>query len=680
MATIQLVLLLLAAVLVSSVLDQVIPKVSAPLIQIALGVVIAVLAQGNISIDLDSDLFLVIFIAPLLFHEAVEADKAALWKNKGALLSYAIGLVVVIMIVVGCVTHLVVPSLSLAACLALGAALGPTDAVAVASVSGKAEIMPRQRAILQGESLLNDASGIVSFQFALAAAVTGSWAVAEAVGDFAIEFFGGIIVGVIIGALLYLIIRTVRAWGLDNTTFHVLLEVLTPFIVYLFADSIHVSGVLCVVACGIIMSLTPQNLGPTDSRLNIVSSSVWQVLAYGLNGIVFVLLGTQLPNAIGNTWGDAGMSGPMLIGLVLLITVLMHGARFVWSLVTEQIADGRALRKHRRSFGQMARAALVTTLSGAKGTITLAIMFTIPTIVDFDSMGIYVEFPNRDLLIFLASGVILVSLLLATYVVPLLAPRTQDDAEEATRLAEAKIDIMRRVIEYLTAHETPENRAATAEVIRQYSDRIGRIQGEGDIEEESDVELRIKLLQWQQEYLWELIDAGEVPTDAGYTMLTRLARYEGLLKNDKETRAAISRRGRHALARLRNAGKRLIHPLVGPEADAQAQVMRDIQIRITKYGIDRLQDRMAESDIATEAFSNLVLEQQRVLRTALEKSPSITAFTQREENSEVVRARALRVELEEIQNAYNAGTISRAVSQELRRNVQLMQIDMEDYV
>ena len=119
-------LVLLAAVLVSSVIDQVVPKISSPLIQIALGVIIAIIAQGQISITLNPELFLVLFIAPLLFHEAREADKGSLWTHRRSLLSYAIGLVVAIALIVGFAVHWMIPSISLAAAFALGAALGPT--------------------------------------------------------------------------------------------------------------------------------------------------------------------------------------------------------------------------------------------------------------------------------------------------------------------------------------------------------------------------------------------------------------------------------------------------------------------------------------------------------------------------------------------------------------------------
>ena len=196
MATLELALLLLATVLASAILDQIIPRLSLPLIQIALGIAIGLFAQEQITVTLNPELFLVLFIAPLLFNEAREANNLSLWENRSTMLSYAIGLVVAIVLVVGFVTNLMIPSIPLAAAFALGAALGPTDPIAVASISQQADIPERQSTILKGESLLNDASGIVSFQFAVAAVVTGTFSAAEAIREFLIEFFGALIVGI----------------------------------------------------------------------------------------------------------------------------------------------------------------------------------------------------------------------------------------------------------------------------------------------------------------------------------------------------------------------------------------------------------------------------------------------------------------------------------------------------
>ena len=217
-------LLMLAAVLLSSVIDQLVPKVSSPLIQIGLGLLIALVMGTQISIAFDPNLFLVLFIAPLLYDEAKNLDKKALWENKRPVLSLAVGLVIASALIIGFAVNWLVPSIPLAAAFALGAALGPTDAVSVASLSKQVKIPARSRNILESESIINDASGIVSFQFAIAAAVTGTFSLVGATANFFFAFLGGVLVGVALGLTGNFIVRRVRSWGLENTTFHVLFE------------------------------------------------------------------------------------------------------------------------------------------------------------------------------------------------------------------------------------------------------------------------------------------------------------------------------------------------------------------------------------------------------------------------------------------------------------------------
>ncbi len=421
MEALTLSLLLLAAVLVSSLIDQIIPRVSLPLIQIALGLVIAVVAGGEVRVTLDPELFLVLFIAPLLYDEAKRADKVALWRERKPVLSLAIGLVVATALVIGFAVNAIVPSIPLAAAFALGAALGPTDAVAVSSLSKQVDIPSRQASLLKGELLLNDASGIVSFQFALGAVVTGTFSLMGAGTDFLIEFIVGLLFGAVLGLLGNWVVKTARSIGVAHPNFHVLSAVPPPSPLYLAPAARHVSGVIAVVVAGLINVTSPRGvIGPSVSRMNIVSGSVWHVLTYALNGIVFVLLGTQLPQAMRETWDDTTITNTTLIALVFGVTFLLLATRFLWVLVMDWAHVRRA--EKRRFSGRDVRSALITTFAGAKGAITLSIMFTIPVHLVYPDLAYKVLFPQRDLLIFLACGVIVCTLLLATFVVPLLAP------------------------------------------------------------------------------------------------------------------------------------------------------------------------------------------------------------------------------------------------------------------
>ena len=685
METLLLILLMICAVLISSVVDQLVPKVSSPLIQIGLGLIIAMFAGGQIDILFEqNDLFLVLFIAPLLFHEAKEADKVALWRNRRSILALAIGLVLAIIAGVGFFVNAMIPTIPLAAAFALGAALGPTDPVAVAAASKDADISERCKAQLKGESLINDASGIVAFQFAVAAAVTGSFSAGAAISEFLMEFVGGIVIGLILGYIGNLIVRLVRSWGLENTTFHVLFEVFTPFIVFLIADQLHGSGILAVVAAGLINVISPRTAGPSVSRLNIVSTSVWRVISFTLNGIVFVLLGTQLPRAMQVTWNNLNIPNTDLMLYVFAISFILIAVRFIWVLAQERIHHKLEDRRNRKIAKQTAqiplpgktfkhdlRSAAIMTFGGAKGTVTLAVILTLPA-----SIG------QRQLIMFLACGVIVITLLLATFIVPILAPaKERGNAEQRQRDVEANLEILRTVIEELSGRQTPENRLATQIVVGQYNDRISRIKENNGIDDEADMKLRLKTLDWEREYVAGLLATAAVDRYVGFQYLTRLARMEDLIKHHHSVRANL----RDRLTRLRAVGRRSIHEIIhkvpGAELSERAQAMRALQIKSYENVVKKLQEELAGDSVANaEDISRLIIEYQRLLRTLRNQAPSITSIARTQDNTQDIERRGLQIELEQIQTRYDDGELSRAAAKRLRENVHLMEMDLEDKV
>ncbi|MBC5583375.1 sodium:proton antiporter [Eggerthella sp. NSJ-70] len=670
MEALMLALLLLAAVLVSSVIDQLVPKISSPLIQILLGLGIALLASSQIKIELDDKLFLVLFIAPLLYDEAKNIDKASLWRNRRPVLSLAIGLVVATALVVSFAVNWLVPSIGLFAAFALGAALGPTDAVAVASLSKETNISSRSKSILEGESLINDASGIVSFQFAIAAAVTGTFSLVDATADFLFSFFGGILMGIAMSYLGNFLVRKVRSWGLENTTFHVLFEVFTPFIVYLVANALHTSGILAVVAAGLVNVISPRIIGPSISRMNIVSTSVWRVLSFTLNGVVFVLLGTQLPLAFLGTWESTAIANDKLIAYVLGLALLIIAVRFVWILLMEWAHNRKD--PDTGSFGlENVRSAAVMTLGGPKGTITLAVAFTIPYTV-----------PQRDLMIFMACGVIVVTLLLATFVVPLLAPK-KPPTDEDLRCdeTEVSIEILRTVIEDLAARQTTENRAATQMVIRSYNDRIARIKSRNDIEDKPNTALRLQAVAWEQELVLKLIDDEEIYPIIGYQYLSRLARIENMLQHHRG-RWSVQNFMLRLRAIVRSGWHRIVAGLPGINVTERVQAVRDLQMLCAEHVVERLQQKLAspESNEPTEDVSTLLLEYQRSITALRSANPSITALANTASKAVDIERHGLRLELEQIQARYEDGELCRASYKRLRENVYLMQVDLEDNV
>ena len=680
MEALELVLLLAAAVLASSVVSQFLPKVPTSLVQVCMGLAIAFLASGQVVIELDPELFLVLFIAPLLYDEARNANLGDLWRHKKPILVYAVGLVLAIVLIVGFALHWAMPSIPLAAAFALGAALGPTDAVAVASVSKQTNISTRNHAILKGEALLNDASGLVSFQFAVAAVVTGGFSLYDAGLEFLVMFFGGVALGLVCGFLINLAVDKVRDLGLQDTTFHVLLEVFIPFIVYLLAEHIGVSGIIAVVVTGVVNVITPRTSGAALSRTSIVSNSVWQVLAFALNGVVFVMLGTQLPSAMMSTWENYAIANEWLILMVLVITLALELVRFIFSLGVEFASAWRSDQDFH--FGkENLLSALALTLSGAKGTITLSIMFTLP-FAFFGESGEAVAFPYRDLLIFLACGVILTTLLLATFVVPLIAPKKQvkeSEQQRHDRDVETLMDILRTVIEELTDRQTRDTAAATASVVSAYNDRIQRIKDDNDIDQERNVALRLRCVGWEKEFIVEQMNLEAVDQDAAYERLSRLARREELLRHDSAVVQLWSRVVTWASNLKRRAAK-AAHRLPFLEPSEHSLAVRELQMKEYEHVIRRLTDDMSDMDDPSEDVAAVILDYQRRHRQLQMTMPSFTALTNAQDKGDEIELLALRLELRFVNEAAEEGRLSRQFAKRQRENVYMMLIDLEDRI
>ena len=695
MEMLEFVLLLLAAVLVSAVLDQVTPRVSLPLVQIAIGAIVILLVGTPVDVAIDPELFLVLFIAPLLFDESRHASKRGLWDNKGSIVSLAIGLVIVTVLVVGFVLNWIEPSIPLAAAFALGAALGPTDAVAVTALGKDIRLTGRQKSLLSGEALINDASGVVSFQFAIAAAVTGAFSLVDAAQSFAISFFGGIAIGLIAGFLALLAMKAIRGYGYESITVHVVFEVFTPFIVFLAAEHFGTSGILAVVAAGLLITLLPQKPTPVAARLKIASNSVWETLVFVINGVVFVMLGMQLPKAIMPSWRSDEVSSLLLCGLVLLVTALVVGVRFIWVLVMER-CDSSAKRHTGK---QLVRDALVTTLSGPKGAVTLSIIMTIPFTLSTGE-----AFPQRDTLIFLASGVILCTLLLANFVVPVLAPK--DDSPDETEEQDVNavtIDILKRVIRQLREQKTPQNESSTQIVIRQYSERIKRLRRQNTSAPRL-VELRAGALAAQTRMVEARMQSGDLTREEGSRELERLNSARRLLMRAHTRREKLgevwSRVKVGVMHACRNLDRMVRHVV---DDELQLERSRQLRIELEECALNYYLGRMDDADLEVADGAGVLAAECRstlsFLRAANE--PAVLARanvagsvigvdaggmrgalqSMDTQKIQVIKARvtdveaeALRLELEEIQAMRDEGRLTRDAARELREEVYLLQM------
>lgn len=698
-------LLYVGAVLVSSVLDQFLRGVSLPLVQMAVGVAIYFFADLPIDVTINSELFLVMFIAPLLFDESRNISNRILWDNRNTVLSLAIALVVVSVLVVGFVLHWLVPSISLAAAFALGAALGPTDAVAVASLGKTVKLGSRQKASLLGEALLNDASGIVSFQFAIAAAVTGSFSLADASWTFVVEFAGGIILGLFLGAIAFFIMQRMRRAGVESATVHVCFELFLPFFVYLVATRFHVSGILAVVAAGLLISYIPQRMtvrsrsfSTFSTRLNIASESVWHLFSFVLNGVIFVNLGIVLSSTLAPALQENSADLFWIFSLVLILTAVIVGVRFLWILCADLLSDNPETGKRMKLGGPAIRNALVTTLCGPKGAVSLSIASTIPFTVASGAV-----FPQRDLLLFLVCGVIVVTLLLANFVVPLIAPKSETDDDDELD-PEYEIEMIQNVISGLKRRQTVENKQATGRVMRMYHRRLTAARRRSVSGRQLRF-LRQEVLLHQRDFIKEAIAHDEVDKRLGTTYLKRVDRMLKLLTRKKTL--LTSNRQTQPLAGSTSTMRKIQDQVTSTN---ETRKKLEFKIDVERVAVDYLELASHEPDDARVQAALALLGEHKALLSALRAQLRaldnaqgiIASVPETAGQHSIVRtdtgslhlepttdpddlpgladvqAEGLRLELDEIQEMYESGKISQSLAREMREEIYLLQMGLSD--
>ncbi|MFJ4373170.1 Na+/H+ antiporter [Pseudomonas japonica] len=451
------VLILLMLVSVSKLVGRMVP-LPLPLVQIAAGALLAWPTLG-LHVALDPELFLFLFLPPLLFSDGWRMPKREFWRLRGPILTLAVGLVLFTVVGAGYFIHWIIPSIPLPVAFALAAVLSPTDAVAVSAITQDRLPTPLMH-MLQGEALMNDASGLVTFKFALAAAITGVFSLTEASLTFVLVAVGGLAIGV---ALSWLVGR-LRAWmiarGWDDPATHVVFMLLLPFAAYVLAERLGASGILSAVAAGMMQSWL--DLLPRQTSTRLLNRSVWSLLEFAFNGLIFLLLGLQLPDIIKAVTSHEASLWPTLAWRcldVVAIFVVLVLLRYVWVQSIWRLIGALRRWRGKRDLVLLpnARSCWLLTLGGVRGAVTLAGVMSVPLL-----MGAGKAFPERDLLIFIAAGVILLSLVAACIALPLLLRGVQKSPDDA--LQQEADNAWRRTAEAaihaLEAEETAEPGAA----------------------------------------------------------------------------------------------------------------------------------------------------------------------------------------------------------------------------
>ncbi|MBZ9917388.1 MULTISPECIES: Na+/H+ antiporter [unclassified Mesorhizobium] len=422
------ILVVLVLVALSGALVRLV-RVPLPVLQIAMGAALAWPARG-LHVEIDPELFLLVFIPPLLFADAFAAPKRELVALRGPILDLAIGLVFFTIVGFGYALHWLVPSIPLVVAFALAAVLSPTDAVAVSSIVDRNIVPARLMHILEGESLLNDASGLVMFRFAVAAALTGSFSFAAASLSFLYAVAAGILAGMAALFVAAKALQLLNRIGGVPAEAQVLVMILVPFVSYLGAEHIGASGILAAVTAGLLTGVSGmfRFLG-VSARMQTMS--LWSTLSFVFNGALFILLGLQFPDIIRKVPPELSsrhwIIEPVLT--VLLLTLCLIGLRFLWIWIGAMAA--RLGKRKAEPFGLRVR--LAGSVAGVRGAITLAGILSLPLTLQDGS-----PFPARDVVIFLAAGVIICSLAIASLALPKIARGLVEPGEDPAAAEERR--------------------------------------------------------------------------------------------------------------------------------------------------------------------------------------------------------------------------------------------------
>jgi monovalent cation/hydrogen antiporter len=364
-----------------------------PVTLVAGGAVIGFL-PGVPSVELDPDVVLLIFLPPLLYGAAFFTSVRDLRRNARPIALLSIPLVGVTMVAVAAIAHYVI-GLDWGPAFVLGAIVSPTDAVAPAEIMRRVGAPRRLLTVVEGENLTNDWTALVLYRFAVTAVVTGTFSIWEAIPEFVATGLGGLVVGLVAGR----IIRELRA-RIDDPPIEITISILSGYAGYLPAEELGASGVIAAVTTGLYMGWhTPQLTTPL---MRLQGVAVWEILTFLLNAVLFLLVGLQLPTVIdalsGRTTGE-------LVLWATLVSVAVIGVRLLWMFTVPYLIralDRRTIQRERRS---PPSERLIVGWAGMRGSVSLAAALAVPLTVDGGG-----AFPERDLVIFLAFSVILVTL------------------------------------------------------------------------------------------------------------------------------------------------------------------------------------------------------------------------------------------------------------------------------
>ncbi len=436
-------------------------KIPYPILLVVSGLIIS-LVPGVPSITLEPDLVFLIFLPPILYSAAWNTSWNDFWKWKRPISLLAFGLVIFTSATVAFVSNAIIPGFTLAFGFLLGGIISPPDAVAATSVLQGMKIPKRVVTILEGESLINDASSLIVFRFALAAIITGQFHFMDAAKSFAIVSLLGIAIGVAIGYIVYLIHRHFPT----TPSIDAGITLITPYIMYITAEHFHFSGILAVVCGGLFLTYRSQEIFTYETRLHV--SGLWETLIFLMNGLVFILIGLQLPEIISGL-GDYSVYEAIIYAIIIsLLTIVI---RIIWVFPNAYIPRLLFKSIREKETKPTWQGVFLVAWAGMRGVVSLAAALAIPLTLNNG------PFPFRNLILFITFVVILFTLVIQGLTLkPLIRKlniKMDEEGEDKRKALSLRVRLAESVLSYIDANyieETQKN-----ETYKRVRDRYERM-------------------------------------------------------------------------------------------------------------------------------------------------------------------------------------------------------------
>jgi Na+/H+ antiporter len=465
---------------------------------------------------LEPDLFFLFVLPPLLFGAAWNTDWHEFKRNLRPILLGAIGLVIFTTLVVAAVVHATIPGFSWALAFTLGAIVSPPDAVAAEAIFERLPVPRRIAAIVSGECLVNDATALVLYRFAIAAVATATFLPGQVTLAFFGVAIGGIVAGLVVAFVAEFVIRFIVRHGFDQPTLINVVLLIVPFAAYLAAEEVNVSGVLSAVAAGILLSRRMSSI--VDSGTRLVGTATWQMLLFILNAFVFLLIGLQLPQIVVGLEHELGKV--ILDGL--LVSVLVIVVRLAWMFPATYLPRLLSKKLRERDPAPSWQSVVVIGWAGMRGIISLAAALGISY-----GVGVQNNAPVRAEIIFITFCVILVTLvgqgLTLGPLIKLLgvaessAPHKQETELRVRALEEG----IARLHALEPTYDSPHEWEIAGRLLGEYEHRIAHLRGKLDASDEStevaeiatDRHLQKEALDAERTAISRMRAAGEIPDE-----------------------------------------------------------------------------------------------------------------------------------------------------------------------